>query len=84
MTLNEAERGILQLFRNYGVTANQMLFVRAGFAQPETAEFTRGMQSMIRRGFVVAERRRGAYSLTPRGYRASLKTCNPQPVRTPG
>jgi DNA-binding IclR family transcriptional regulator len=70
--MNDAELAILRLFRTYAVEAHQMLFVQAGFAKPETAEFNHAMQSMIRRGFVVAERHRGAYSLTMRGYRASL------------
>ncbi|MEX2139560.1 MAG: hypothetical protein WD894_09885 [Pirellulales bacterium] len=72
--MNEAELGILRVFRKYSVEAHQMLFVHTGFAKPETAEFNHAMQSMIRRGLIVAERHRGAYSLTSRGYRASLRT----------
>jgi hypothetical protein len=50
-----------------------MLCFPTGFAKVEAAAFQRAMQSMIRRGLVVPERHRGAYSLTERGYRASLR-----------
>ena len=72
--MNEAELGILRVFRKYSVGAHQMLFVQTGFARPETSEFKEALESMIRRRLIVAERHRGAYSLTRRGYRASLQT----------
>jgi len=72
--MNRAELGILGIFRAYRVEAHQMLFLHTGFNKPETTEFSRAMQSMIRRGLVVQERRRGAYSLTNRGYRALVGT----------
>jgi hypothetical protein len=71
--MNEAELNILRMFRVYEVEADQMLFFQSGFGAPETEEFSRTIQSMIGRGFVVRERRRGAYSLTSRGYRESRK-----------
>jgi hypothetical protein len=74
LAMNKAEKDILRLFRSYDVEADQMLFFHSGFAGSEPVQFSRAMQSMIQRGFVVQERRRGAYSLTTRGYRASLET----------
>jgi hypothetical protein len=71
--LNGTELDILRLFRAYGVTAHQMLFFPAGFAKAESRKFTSSINSMIERGLVVKERHHEAYSLTPRGYRESLK-----------
>jgi DNA-binding IclR family transcriptional regulator len=73
--LNGTERDILRLFRAYGVTAHQMLFFPAAFAKSESRKFTNSIQSMIECGLVVKERRHEAYSLTPRGYRESLKVA---------
>lgn len=61
------------MFRAYAIESNQMLCFPAGFAKVEAAAFQRAIQSMIGRGLVVQERHRGAYSLTERGYRASLR-----------
>ena len=61
------------LFRTYVVEPNQMLCFPSGLAKCEAAAFDSAMQSMIRRGLIIQERPRGAYSLTKRGYRASLR-----------
>jgi hypothetical protein len=71
--MNGTELDILKIFRAYEVTAHQMLFFQTAFTAPESRKFTGAMQSMIDRGWVVKERRQGAYSLTPRGYSESLK-----------
>jgi hypothetical protein len=70
MTDSEAE--IMRYFRRFDVGVGQMLFFDTGPAHADPARFHHAMGSLIRRGLVVQERRRGAYSLTQRGYRASL------------
>jgi hypothetical protein len=50
-----------------------MLFFPAAFAKAESRKFTSSINSMIERGLVVKERNHEAYSLTARGYRATLK-----------
>ncbi len=63
----------MALFRTYAVEPHQMLCFPTGFAKCGPAAFNSAMQSMIRRGLVIEERHRGAYSLTQRGYRASQR-----------
>lgn len=70
--MSAAEANILRFFRSYGVKSNEMLFFNCGMAKSHPPEFKRAMQSMLDRGYVVQERHRNAYSLTARGYRASL------------
>jgi len=50
-----------------------MLFFPTNFAKPQSRRFTGAMQSMIDRGWVIKERRQGAYSLTALGYRRALR-----------
>ena len=71
--MNGSELDILRIFRTYQVTAHQMLFFQTAFTAAESRNFAGAMQSMIERGWVVKENRQGAYSLTARGYRESLK-----------
>jgi hypothetical protein len=77
LATNVTELDILRIFRAYGVTAHQMLFFPSNFVKPAPRKFAGAMQSMIERGFVVKERHHGAYSLTARGYRESLKLPGP-------
>ena len=49
-----------------------MLFFPNGQAKGPSREFTSAMNSLIKRGMVIQERHKGAFSLTPSGYRASL------------
>jgi DNA-binding IclR family transcriptional regulator len=69
-TASEAE--ILRLFRSYRVRASEMLFFNQGVSKARPAHLSRALQSLIERGLVIKERHPDAYSLTPRGYRASL------------
>jgi DNA-binding IclR family transcriptional regulator len=71
--MTDSEVEIMRHFRNYLVGEGEMLFFESGAAKSQPSEFHRAMASLVRSGLVVAERRRGAYSLTPRGYRASLE-----------
>jgi hypothetical protein len=72
-TISGAELDILKIFRAYAVKEQQMLFFPTNFTKPQSRTFTAAMQSMIERGWVIKERRQGAYSLTSLGYRESLK-----------
>jgi hypothetical protein len=78
LAMTGTELDILRLFRDYGVTAHQMLFFPAAFSKPESRKFTVAMQSMIERGLVVRERNHEAFSLTARGYREALKLPEPE------
>jgi hypothetical protein len=69
MTSSETE--IMRYFRRYDVGAGQMLFFDTSPASNDGAAFAHAMDALIRRGLVVQERPRCAYSLTDLGYRAS-------------
>ena len=69
---NESEAEILRLFRSYRVRASEMLFFNQGVTKARPAHLSRALQSLVDRGLVVKERHPDAYSLTDRGYRASL------------
>ena len=67
-----SETDILRYFRQYRIGANEMLFFNSGMAKSHPPKFRFAMASLIESGHVVEERRRNAYSLTFRGYSASL------------
>jgi DNA-binding HxlR family transcriptional regulator len=69
---NASEAEILRLFRSYRVRASEMLFFNQGVSKARPAHLSRALQSLVDRGMVVKERHPDAYSLTDRGYRASL------------
>lgn len=69
--MTEPETEILCYFRRYSVGVGKMLFFNTGPAKARPAQFQRAMASLMREGLVIEERRRDAYSLTPRGYQAS-------------
>ena len=69
--MSDSETEIMQYFRRYRVEARQMLCFDTGPAKGRSSKFHAAMNSLIGRGLVVAEQHRGAYSLTPRGYKVS-------------
>jgi RIO-like serine/threonine protein kinase len=70
--MSEAELAILRLFRTYRARANDMLFLNSTHSQAHTKKFANALHSLLERKLVVKERPRDAYSLTARGYEASL------------
>jgi len=71
--MTDSETEIMRYFRRYRVGARKMLCFDTGPAKTRSPQFYHAMASLVRNGLVVEEqRRRGAYSLTPSGYRASL------------
>jgi hypothetical protein len=77
ITISEAETDILRSFRRYRLKANEMLFFNRTQGKDHSAKFNNAMLSMVRRGFVIQEKRhRDAYSLSHRGYQASLSVSS--------
>jgi RIO-like serine/threonine protein kinase len=70
--MSDTEVAILRQFRAYRAKSNEMLFLNSGRAKSHPREFARAVNSLMERKLVVKERPRDAYSLTPRGYAASL------------
>jgi hypothetical protein len=70
--MNESETAVLRLFRTYRIEPNQILCLHAGFSESDRQEFSRAVQSLINQEMLVKEHFRDAYSLTSRGYVASL------------
>jgi hypothetical protein len=72
LSMSKTETEIMRHFRVYRAGVGEMLFFESGLAKSHPPEFFHAMTSLIKMGLVVEERRQGAYSLTPSGYRASL------------
>jgi hypothetical protein len=70
--MSDVEIEIMQYFRRFDVGVGQVLFFDTGPAKAHPTQFNHAMESLVRRGMVIKERHRGAYSLTARGYRKSL------------
>lgn len=70
--MTHAETAIMRHFRNYRIGTNEMLFFNTASANSNPTRFKSAMASLIRDGLVVEERRKHAYSLTDRGFVASL------------
>lgn len=69
--MTESERKIMRYFRQYRIGANEMLFFNTNLANSTSPKFHSAMESLIRSGLVVRERRKNAYSLTEDGFAAS-------------
>jgi hypothetical protein len=69
--MTDAERQIMRYFKKYRIGANEMLFFNANVANSGSSKFNSAMDSLIRSGLVVRERRRNAYSLTSDGFAVS-------------
>ena len=70
--MTDSEMHIMRHFRQYRARTNEMLFFNTGLAKSHPPRFHVAMATLIRNGLVNAERPRDAYSLTDRGYDASL------------
>jgi hypothetical protein len=69
--MTDSERKIMRYFRQYRIGANEMLFFHSNLANTGSPRFQSAMESLIRNGLVVRERRKNAYSLTEDGFAAS-------------
>jgi hypothetical protein len=69
--MTDAERQILRYFKKYRIGANEMLFFNTSVTNTSSSKFNSAMDSLIRNGLVVRERRRNAYSLTDDGFAVS-------------
>ena len=72
--MTATEVAILRQFRTYRAMPNEMLFLDNGLAKSRPQEFNRAVNSLMKQDLMVAERPRGAYSLTASGYAASLSS----------
>ncbi len=70
--MNESERAVLRLFRTYRMEPNQILCLHAGLSESDRQRFSKAVRSLIDQEMLVKENFRDAYSLTTRGYVASL------------
>jgi hypothetical protein len=70
--MNESETAVLRLFRTYRMEPNQIFCLHAGFSKSDRQEFSKAVRSLIDQEMLVKEHFRDAYSLTTRGYVASL------------
>ena len=77
MTMTDSELEILRYFKRFSTTAGQMLFFQAS-SRTDPAKFQKAMQGLVRRGLVLQEKRRDAYSLTELGYRTTQSVLSPQ------
>jgi predicted transcriptional regulator len=73
--MTEAEKQIMRYFRQYRIGANEMLFFNTNVSNSASPKFQSAMDSLIRNGLVVRERRKNAYSLTEDGFAALQSTC---------
>lgn len=64
--LSDAERSVLSVFRKFLMGQGQMLCFDGAMLETYRAPLV----NLVQRGFVVAERFRGAYSLTETGFAA--------------
>ena len=75
--MNESERDVLRLFRTYRMEPNQILCLHAGLFETDRQQFSKAVRSLIDQEMLVKENFRDAYSLTTRGYVASLSSYRP-------
>jgi hypothetical protein len=73
--MSASEINILRQFRRFQIRPSQMMFFPSTQGKGSSREFTSAMKSLIKRGMVVPQRHKGAYSLTPSGYQASLSAA---------
>ena len=64
--LTNVERRVFLAFRRYLMTPGHMLC----FNPQEQGSLKKGLDSLLKRGFLVAESTKGAFSLTAEGYAA--------------
>jgi hypothetical protein len=80
--MTPAEANILTFFRRYGARPTQMLFFNPNDCKMSPAPFRTAMESLMRRGLVIKERPKLAYSLTRGGYDLSLSLSTQSPPQS--
>lgn len=70
MTLSKTELRILETFREYLMTPNQMLC----FSGPDLESKKTALEALADKEILSRELRDGAYSLTPAGY-STMQSC---------
>ncbi len=70
--MTPSECAILNFFRRYDIGPAEMLFFNPFDFKLPMAPFNTAIESLVRRGLIVKERHKLAYSLTPHGYDVSL------------
>lgn len=70
--MNPSECAILTFFRRYDIGPAEMLFFNPTDCKLPVTPFNNAMESLMRRGLVIKERHKLAYSLTRDGYDLSL------------
>lgn len=68
--LSASERRALNIFRSFLVTPGQMLC----FSGPQLSTHKAALRQLSDKGFLVVEKFKGGYSLTPAGF-AAMKSC---------
>jgi hypothetical protein len=70
--MTATETAIMFFFRRYQIRPAEMLFFNPADCKVSPGPFHTAMESLMRRGWVVKERPKHAYSLTRDGYDISL------------
>ena len=70
--MTATEFAIMGFFRRYKIRAEEMLFFNPADCKMSPGPFHTAMESLMRRGLVIKERPKQAYSLTRNGYDISL------------
>ena len=65
-TFTAEEHSILNVFRKYLMTPGEMLCI----GNPDLNRYAQSLARLVDRGLLVAEKRRGGYSLTESGFAA--------------
>jgi hypothetical protein len=71
IAMNAAEWNILGLFRRYLIRPSEIMFVNAHDCRVAEDHFASAILGLVKKGLLVKERPRQAYSLTHAGYRLS-------------
>ena len=73
-TLTAGEQSVLKVFRQYLMTPGQMLC----FYGPTLTNYSKPLTQLINKQMLIAERFRGGYSLTLRGFTAMKHSAAPR------
>jgi RIO-like serine/threonine protein kinase len=66
--MTATEFAIMGFFRRYKILPEEMLFFNPADCKMSPGPFNTAMESLMRRGLVIKERPKQAYSLTRNGY----------------
>lgn len=76
--MTATEFAIMGFFRRYKIRPDEMLFFNPADCKMSPGPFNTAMESLMRRGLVIKERPKQAYSLTRNGYAVSRTIELPQ------